>query len=55
MTNQEKLIYLNQYRSYLIFIKTNYGYNDKMEVHEKEKVKVKVLKKQFYGRDLVVG
>lgn len=53
MTNQEKLIYLKQYRSCLIFIKTNYSYNGDMEV--KEKVKVKVLKKQFYGRDLVVG
>ena len=55
MTNQEKIIYLKQCRNYLVYIKENYGYNDNKEVNEKEKVKVKVLKKKFYGKDLVVG
>lgn len=55
MTNREKLAYLKQCRNYLTYIKTNYIDNTNLETLKKEKVKVKVLKKPFYGRNLVVG
>lgn len=55
MTNREKIAYLKQCRNYLTYIKTNYVDNANVEILEKEKVKVKVLKKSFYGRNLVVG
>lgn len=59
MTNKEKIIVLKQYKNYLLLLKK---YQNQVELEKAEqeqqvldKPKVLVLKKQFYGRNIVVS
>ena len=59
MTNKEKIIVLKQYKNYLLLLKK---YQNQVELEKAEqeqqvldKTKVLVLKKQFYGRNIVVS
>ncbi len=54
MDKKQKLMKLKSYRNLLLIIKEyNNAYNTEAET--KEKAKVKVLTKKFYGKYLVVG
>lgn len=59
MTNKEKIIVLKQYKNYLLLLKKyqNQVEMEKLEQEQQalEKPKVLVLKKQFYGKNIVVS
>ncbi|MEG1506385.1 MAG: hypothetical protein RR290_04425 [Clostridia bacterium] len=56
MTSKDKIILLNRYRDILIYIKQmDFRYEQETSKNnEKEKPKVLVLTKKYYGRDLKV-
>ena len=55
MKNNEKILELKKMRNTLILLKEYYLYNNVEDSNKKEKVKQLVLKKKFYGKELVVG
>lgn len=54
MDRKQKIAMLKNYRNLLIAYQNEIN-NNELKPKEKQKQKVLVLKKPFYGRDLVVG
>lgn len=54
MTNKEKIILLEKYKKLLLEAKTIIP-KEETKNNSNEKVKVKVLTKKYYGKDLRVG
>lgn len=53
MTKKEKIELLKKYRSYLLYLKEYQKENNKNTILEKPKTLV--LKRKYYGKDLIVG
>lgn len=58
MTNKEKIVFLKEYKKYLLSLKKYQKQLEKKQVQENQvldKPKVLVLKKKFYGKDMVAA